>query len=236
MLNQLKPKRVLAIFAHPDDELSVAGTLANHAENGDEVTMVFLTKGENSTTVQGDSSETVVKRKLHVEKIEQILGITIETMDFPDSKIEYNVENSYKVAEIIKKYRPHILITWNKFRNIGGGHPDHRNCSDIVLDAVSYARYQTAGSEHEPYRDLFNVYIFHDPTQYNNKSVVYIDVSKQVNKIKQFIEVYKEAYGEWPVERTKMSSMSYHGRFVGVEYAEVLELVMSRNTVQLTLN
>ena len=44
-----KPKNVVAIFAHPDDEASVVGTLANHSEKGDNVYVIFLTRGENAS-------------------------------------------------------------------------------------------------------------------------------------------------------------------------------------------
>ena len=61
-------------------------------------------------------------------------------MDFPDSKIEYNMENGYKVAELIKETRPNVIITWNKFERMGSGHPDHRNTASLVYDALNYAR------------------------------------------------------------------------------------------------
>ena len=39
-------KRLLAIFAHPDDEGAVAGTLAYYARQGVHVALICATKGE----------------------------------------------------------------------------------------------------------------------------------------------------------------------------------------------
>ncbi len=36
----------MAVFAHPDDEIGAAGTLALHARRGDEVLQVWMTRGE----------------------------------------------------------------------------------------------------------------------------------------------------------------------------------------------
>ena len=38
--------RLMAIFAHPDDEGAIAGTLARYVQEGSQVTLVCATKGE----------------------------------------------------------------------------------------------------------------------------------------------------------------------------------------------
>ena len=56
----MNPKEtVLAIFAHPDDELTTVGTLANHSQRGDRAILAWLTYGESATTIEG-----TLKRKL----------------------------------------------------------------------------------------------------------------------------------------------------------------------------
>ena len=39
-------QKIMAIFAHPDDEGAIAGTLALYAQNGTGVTLVCATRGE----------------------------------------------------------------------------------------------------------------------------------------------------------------------------------------------
>ncbi|HRI57316.1 MAG TPA: PIG-L family deacetylase, partial [Anaerolineae bacterium] len=43
------PRRILAVFAHPDDELSVGGALARYAAEGVAITLVCATRGEAAT-------------------------------------------------------------------------------------------------------------------------------------------------------------------------------------------
>ncbi len=226
-MEENKRKTVLAIFAHSDDELSVAGTLANHSANGDDVYLAFLTKGENASTVKGTSDEIKRKREEHTKKISSLLGVTVRYLDFPDSKIEHNVEGGYKIAELIKEIRPEILISWTKYSNIGGGHPDHRNTAELVFDAISYARYKNGASKFEPYREYISYYTYLNRAERVSSQVVYVDVSEQVDKIMKFIEIYKEAYGDWPVKDYKMGQMAFFGRQAKVKYAEAFEKVMS---------
>ena len=40
------PRTVLAIWAHPDDEITSAGTLAAMARDGAQVILIYLTRGE----------------------------------------------------------------------------------------------------------------------------------------------------------------------------------------------
>lgn len=236
MEDQSDKKRVLAIFAHADDELGVAGTLANFADSGHEVLLTFLTKGENSTTVDGDEVETAKKRKIHTEKIESLLGIKVKFLAFPDSRIEYNVANGYIIAELIKEFKPNVIITWTKYTRVGGGHPDHRNCADLVRDAISYARYNNKESNWEPYRDFISFYTYHNQDNQTGFPLAYIDVTSQIDKIKEFIKIYQVAYGDWPVEDFKMGTMLYHGRLAGVKYAEVFEEVYKNKKAKLILD
>ena len=48
----------MAVFAHPDDEIGAAGTLALHAQKGDRVMLVWMTRGELASQF-GDTPEEV---------------------------------------------------------------------------------------------------------------------------------------------------------------------------------
>ncbi|MHA2501470.1 MAG: PIG-L deacetylase family protein [Candidatus Kariarchaeaceae archaeon] len=218
-------KRILAIFAHADDELGCVGTLANHADAGDEVTLLFLTRGENATTVMGNNDETMAKRQAHTDKISELLGVTIRFLDFPDSNIPYTVDGGYKIAEVIKEIRPHVIISWNQFTNMGAGHPDHRHTASLVFDAINYARYTRNDSPYEPFRDPISFYRYRNDQANARYSIQYVDISHQSDKIEQFIQIYSEAYGDWPVKKFKFTTARYYGYQLGVELAESFEIV-----------
>ena len=48
-------KRVLVIAAHPDDEvLGCGGTIAKHADNGDEINILIVSEGSTSRQTKRD--------------------------------------------------------------------------------------------------------------------------------------------------------------------------------------
>jgi len=210
---------LLAIFAHPDDELGCIGTLANHVDAGDDVHLLFLTQGENASTLPGTNEERIEKRKEHTHEIEELIGLKVHFMKFPDSQLEYTMDGAYKIAEKLKEIRPNAIITWNVSTHLFAGHPDHRNTSKLVFDAISYSRFRAKGSQYEPLRIPLTLYNYSQDTS-SEKRMVYLDVSSQYEKILKFIEIYQKAYGNWPVKDFKVGTMQVMGRKANVQYAE----------------
>jgi LmbE family N-acetylglucosaminyl deacetylase len=79
------PRRVLAIAAHPDDEvLGCGGTLALHARAGDEVTAVIACEGESLR--YGPSG---VGQAEHSRRAAEMLGlIESRQLGFPDQRLD----------------------------------------------------------------------------------------------------------------------------------------------------
>lgn len=219
-------KRLLAIFAHPDDELGCAGTMANFSDAGNEVHLLFLTRGENASTIPGTPEDRIIARKEHADEIAKLLNVTVHFLDFPDSRVAHNVEGGYKLAQKIKEIKPHAIITWNQSTKLGAGHPDHRNTSKLVFDAISYARYREENSELEPHRIPVTLYQYYDAEIDNPTQLMYVDVSKQYERIMRFIEIYQKAYGSWPVKDFKKTLLMRHGRESGVKYAECFQVII----------
>ena len=223
-----RPLNVVAVFAHPDDEAGTLGTLANHSERGDNIYVVMLTHGENASSLKGTPEEIAKTREGHVGQIEKIIGAKYILMDIPDSCVTPSIENAKKLASVFKKLKPDIVITWGEYKTLGLGHPDHRYTHTIALDALSYARYKNDDDEFPPHREPVSLYTPIEGSGTSDASI-YIDVSKQFDKMMQCFDVYEEAYGQWPVRKYVVSEMSVNGMFLGVEYAEVFKKVLWRN-------
>lgn len=221
-----KPKNVVAIFAHPDDEASVVGTLANHSEKGDNVYVIFLTRGENASSICCTPEEIIEKRAGHAKKIEKILGAEYRLLDLPDSGVFPSVENAKKLAEHFKEIKPDIVITWSQSDQIGLGHPDHRYTYTIVIDAISYMRYKDQKSKFEPHRTPISMFTTFFQYSLNSGDPFFVDVSNQLEKIKAVLEVYKEAYGNWPVDKYIEAQLTMFGRMASVQYAEAFHKVL----------
>jgi len=215
-------ERVLAVFAHPDDEASCVGTLANHGDAGDAVRILWLSRGEIATTLAMDREEKIRARARQAEKVGALLGVETGFLDFPDAGIVHTRENALVVGEVIRTWKPTIVITWAKSRAIGVGHPDHRNTHAIVLDAVSYARF-TLTEGQEVHRQPVSVYLTPDiGAEY---PVRLIDVSRQEARIRTFFEIYKGMYGAWPVEELVFANLTRNGMTAFCRLAEAFQYI-----------
>jgi LmbE family N-acetylglucosaminyl deacetylase len=136
-------ERVLAIFAHPDDECLVAGgTLAAYAAAGAEVGLICMTCGEAGPITPGINAtrETLaVVRRSELLKAAQILGISdVECLDYPDGDLS-SMDTGDVAADLarhIADRRPHIIITFGPEGLYW--HPDHIAVHRFVLDALQH--------------------------------------------------------------------------------------------------
>jgi len=118
---------VLAFGAHPDDvELGAGGILAVHVAKGKKVGIIDLTRGEMGTR------GTPELRDEEAKKAGQILGCIIrENLAFSDGKIPTDHQAQIKVAEVIRKYQPEVVL----MNAPTDRHPDHGRASQLVEEA-----------------------------------------------------------------------------------------------------
>lgn len=218
-------ERVLAVFAHPDDEALCVGTLANHSDAGSAVRILWLSQGERTSSLQMDLAGKIRERKRQSREIGDLLGVETDFLDFPDAAIEYTRDNALRVAEDIRAWKPTIVLTWNHSRSVGTGHPDHRHTHSLVLDAVSYARY-TYSDGQEVHREAVSLYLTYD--KLSTYPVRLVDVSSQEEKIREFFRIYTGMYGKWPVEEAVFSTLRLNGMVASCKLAEALHYIQQR--------
>ena len=122
---------ILAIGAHPDDiELSCSGTVAKSAEAGYSVGLLDLTEGELGTR------GTVEIRSREARRAALILGVRVrENLRLPDGDIQVNPKNIRQLIQVLRHYRPKILlIPYSEER-----HPDHEHAHRLCREAWFYA-------------------------------------------------------------------------------------------------
>jgi LmbE family N-acetylglucosaminyl deacetylase len=215
-------ERILAVFAHPDDEASCVGTLANHSDAGDSVRLLWLSRGESATTLAMDREEKIRERARQAEKVGALLGAETGFLDFPDAGIVHSRENALVVSDVIRSWKPTIVITWSRSRAVGAGHPDHRNTHAIVLDAVSYARFPLTTGQ-EVHREHMSVYLTNETRP--RYPVRLVDVSHQEPRIRGFFAIYKGMYGKWPVEELVFANLTRNGLTAHCRLAEAFQYV-----------
>ncbi|OOG74856.1 PIG-L deacetylase family protein [Algoriphagus sp. A40] len=131
-----QPKhRVLVVFPHPDDEVTVAGTLMKLKEDGHEIQMVCLTRGEKgkSSGIE-DEVRLAQLRSDEMQKAAELIGADqLHMKNYPDSGLEKVGLDSLKkiVAELINEINPDVLISYDSRVGLYG-HPDHRLTGQAV--------------------------------------------------------------------------------------------------------
>ena len=118
---------ILAIAAHRDDvEQTCGGTLLKMAELGHRTGILDLTRGEMGT--RGGAED----REREASEAARILRVSWrEALDIPDGRVENTWENRLKVAQVIRRTRPRVVILpyWK------GRHPDHYTASKLGYEA-----------------------------------------------------------------------------------------------------
>lgn len=150
------PRVLMAIFPHPDDETTCAGTLLKLHEQGVKTVLVYLTRGEAGPT-GGLVSRAELGRTRTQESLAAARALhvdAVEMLDFPDDGLERVDPRLLKAAmrAMIERYRPSALITYDD--RIGlYGHPDHRVSALDVRELVE----EGAKDPKFPVRRLYQV-------------------------------------------------------------------------------
>lgn len=182
-------KTVISLFAHPDDELGAIGTLANHADRGDNVIMIWTTYGELTTMFPDYSLEEIKKERIkHGEDIAKIVGGRAEFLDLGDSKVDLSRDHRIQVAKKYIEHRPDLVVTWG----LSNMHPDHRNTGQLAIDAIKFARINQITDTDKPHRE--NVVILQYYESGAPFAVKYIDVTDNMEKVKEASQYYANIY------------------------------------------
>ena len=135
---------ILAIAAHRDDvELTCGGTLIKAAGRGQRTAIIDLTQGEMGTRGSAEL------RAQEASRAAEVLGVTArENLALPDAAIENTPETRRRVASLIRKFRPRIVIAPAP----RGRHPDHRVAAELIRDASFLAGLAKVDASTAPHR------------------------------------------------------------------------------------
>lgn len=127
---------LLAFGAHPDDiEFGCGAVIAAETRAGRKAHFVVSSRGEAAT------NGTPELRSSEATRAAEILGATIEFIELDpggDCHLELRAAHSKKLARIIRRVRPSILLAPSCVEN---QHPDHWRLGKIVREAARLARY-----------------------------------------------------------------------------------------------
>ena len=135
-------RRALVVAAHPDDpEYGCAATVAKWASEGRAVTYLLLTSGDKgSKDPRVRPGQLATLREREQRSAAAHLGVEqVIFLGHPDGMLENNMTLRREIAGVIRRCRPHLLLTIDPWR-LYQTHPDHRAAGQAALDAAYAAK------------------------------------------------------------------------------------------------
>ncbi|MEO7523740.1 MAG: bacillithiol biosynthesis deacetylase BshB1 [Ferruginibacter sp.] len=217
---------VLAFGVHPDDvELSCSGVLMIEKNIGKTTGIIDLTEGELGTR---GTAET---RRQEAAASAKILGVdTRDNLKLADGFFKNDQESQLRVIEVIRKYKPEIIIC----NAPEDRHPDHGRSAELISDAAFLSglkkiETEENGSSQEAWRPKYTLNFIQD--RYLKPDFV-IDTTAVFERKLESILAFKTQFHNPEIDgpQTYISSPDFldsviyrakmFGKMIGVKYAE----------------
>ena len=192
--------KLLLIIAHPDDEISCAGTVEKLKKEKGTCKIVCFT----GNPIRNSELKESCKK----------LGATFETFNIKENELKIKIHNCYeKLVKIIRDFKPEIIIT----QDPKDYHPHHRWVYNIAKEAVEFASHDKKGHTTPLFLSMETNNLFHAPD-------IFVDISEEQKFRNELIKVYsselqKEHKKNYYIEFCEAKSR-LRGVQVGTEPAE----------------
>lgn len=175
-------KTIMAIGGHVGDmELTAGGTLATMSLEGHKIITVALTGGEKGNPPHLSVQSYRKQKEQEAKQFADMLGGISIVLPYLDGELFVDDKVKFEVAELIRQYKPDVLITHWK----NSMHKDHEATYHIVKDAQFYAGIKGFESDYPPHYASGPYYAenWEDPVDF--KPYVYVHVSEAGFKLWQ---------------------------------------------------
>lgn len=211
---------VLAIGAHPDDEvLGVGGTLAKHAAANHDVHVLIVTEG---TTAQYDDESVIAAKREAACRCARKLGVTdVRFGELPDMRLDSvdHIQVNEIIEEAVADLNPDVVYT----HSAQEVNKDHIAVHESTLVAT------------RPPTNVSRVYAYEAPSstewtvgEHRFAPSVYVDITDQLDKKVAAFQEYETEVREPPHPRSpsRIRSLAKHrGSAAGFDAAEAYELL-----------
>jgi len=140
--------RIMVWGAHPDDEITMGGTMALMSDAGCEVIVVTFSRGD-AGFCRPEWEDTIVDmRKQEAAACDKILGISERIfLELPDQGVRHEWQTTRRLIGLLRKYRPQALFAQGPVdRN-----SDHCAIAAMTEEIVWQASENILASEGKPY-------------------------------------------------------------------------------------
>ena len=178
---------LMAIAAHPGDAVFTMGApVAQQIQTGGQGVFLSLTAGEKGAPSNIPVDKYGDLQRAASQKAAKLLGAQFEILTYPDAEVPFNDRAALAVADVIRQYKPDIVVThWN-----GSWHKDHQNCYLLVRDAIFYAGLATMNRK-DPAHTVHKLYFADNWEDAENfKPDTYLDISAVYDKWMEACDAY----------------------------------------------
>jgi LmbE family N-acetylglucosaminyl deacetylase len=140
-----RPRKVLAIFAHPDDaEILCFGSLLHFQEAGAEVVVSIATSGRRGISLE-DRESTGINDLGDAIRIEEsrrafaATGVALDPLGLPDGELRPERNLILAMESCLRRHEPDLLLTHFACEE-GLDHQDHRAVSIAAMNAARRCR------------------------------------------------------------------------------------------------
>jgi len=141
---QSKSGSVCAILAHPDDETIISGTLAMLSSQGFDMTVVYVTSGDDGPDMTGKGLHgNALAKEREKEALHALQALGIKTspffLRFPDGHVYQYVDSVQQTLEdLLEKIKPQIIISFGPDGITGDwDHMSTGTATDMAFDQTN---------------------------------------------------------------------------------------------------
>ncbi len=213
---------VLAVGAHPDDlELLCGGTLALYSQNGHKIFMCQALNGNlGHEKIPRDELRDI--RRQEAINAAKIINAESMTIDIDDMDIHDTQETRLKMAEIIRKADPDVIITHSP----DDYHTDHNITSGVVFNSSFASTLPQLKTETPCNKKITPIYYMDTVVGVNFQPEEYVDITDVIEIKKEMFSCHKSQVS-WLKEHHKIDMIEFmysfarfRGMQCGVKYAE----------------
>ncbi len=215
--------KVLAVGAHPDDlEILCGGTLARFAQDGHEVVMCHVSRGDRGSFVH--TSEEISRiRSEEAGRAAEICGAEATTLGQSDGDVNAaDPEQRRLMIDLVRETQPELIVTHHPGDYMG----DHNETSKLVFDCSFHATLPLLETTKPNYRNVTPIYYMDTLMGLGFQPTEYVDVSAVIDTKTAMLEAHQSQLtwlrdhdGVDVVEQMRTVSR-FRGLQCGVEYAE----------------
>ncbi|AMW32125.1 N-acetylglucosaminyl deacetylase, LmbE family [Fervidobacterium changbaicum] len=202
----------LFVGAHPDDIEIWAGGLIFKIHERNKTAKVYCVVLTDGSAGQGSVQE---RYEESMEAAKMLRVDSYEFLNFKDASLDFNVELSKVIANLIRKYKPDVLVT----HPASDKHPDHAAVGLATSKALFLAMVSPEFLDYEPHLCRNVLRFVSDPFS-SPSSRVYVDISEVYEMKKELIAKFKT---QLDVLEPYLQLNELYGRMIGVRAAELFE-------------